>query len=190
MKDKKKKWTGKRAHSEEAEFKYQSISSGMARKFYMGQILQKQVRTHLQKNLRNEAETEALLRLQGGLGALAKARKWTASKEEMMRFWAVAEKERLDRKKGLTKAEAVASFAIDGPPKKLSALPRPSAFKAKPTTPYYPRKGSSRGVMKTKQKGAVKTNKAFRDFINSIFKLGGDRPNVKTKRTISKIIDE
>ena len=105
MKDKKKKWTGKRAHSEEAEFKYQSISSGMARKFYMGQILQKQVRTHLQKNLRNEAETEALLRLQGGLGALAKARKWTASKEEMMRFWALAEKERLDRKKGLTTDE-------------------------------------------------------------------------------------
>tara|TARA_Y100000758_G_C15947123_1_gene384515 strand:- start:242 stop:442 length:201 start_codon:yes stop_codon:yes gene_type:complete len=56
----------------------------------------------------------------------------------------------------------------------------------KQSTPYYPRVGSSKGKMKTIQRGAVRTNKAWKDFMNAIFRLGGDKPNVRLKRSISK----
>ena len=185
---KKKKWSGLRAHSEEAEYKYQNFSSGMARKFYMGEILAKQVRTHMQAEYRNEAETEALLKLQGGIDALTKIGRMTASKEDQMRYWHLADQMRLDRKRGLTKAEAVSSFALGRPPKKMNALPRPSEFMAKDTTPYYPRKGSSKGKMRTIQKGAVRTNKAWKDFMNAIFRLGGDKPKVSINRSLEKVM--
>ena len=184
----KKKHTGLRAHSEEAEFKYQSISSGMARKLYMGEIFAKQVRTHLQKEYRNEAETEALLKLQGGIDALSKIGRMTATKEDQMRYWHIAEKMRLDKKMALTKAEGATAFALGRAPKKMTALPRPSEFQAKDTTPYYPRKGSSKGNMKTIQRGAVRTNKAWTDFMNAIFRLGGDKPRASIKRTITKTL--
>jgi hypothetical protein len=185
---KKKKWSGLRAHSEEAEYKYQSISSGMARKLYMGKILEKQVRTHMQRQYRNEAETEALLKLQGGIDALTKIGRMTASKEDQMRYWQLAEQMRLDNKKKLTKAEAVSSFALGATPRKMNAMPRPSEFMAKDTTPYYPRKGSSKGKMKTVQRGAVRTNKAWKDFMNAIFRLGGDKPRVSVNRSLEKVM--
>ena len=188
MKKNKKKWIGKRAHSEQAERKYVALRGGLSRKFFLGKVLEQQVRLHLSKEYRNEAETEALMKLQGGIDALTKIKRWTATKAEAQKYWMLAERMRLDKKGGLTKADAVTSFLLGTKPKIIPA-DRPSMFNAKPTTPYYPRRGSSKGKIKTIQKGAVKTNKAWRDFMNAIFRLGGDRPTTKIKRQISKTMD-
>ena len=64
---------------------------------------------------------------------------------------------------------------------------RPSEFDAKKGSPYYPRYGSSRGKILTRMKGAVQTNKAFEDFVNSLIKLGSStKDKVKIKRTITQ----
>ena len=184
----KKNITGMRAHSELAEFLYQSIRSGMSRSNYLfGEVFAKRVRTHLNKRYRNEAEIEALLKLQGGLKLLTKIGRFTQTKGQARAFWHQAEQERYDKKRGLTKEDAATAFLLDRQPRKISALPRPTEMEAKPTTPYYARRGSSRGKVLTQMKGAVQTNKAFEDFVNSLIKLGSStKDKVKVKRTITQ----
>ena len=183
----KKNITGMRAHSELAEFLYQNIRSGMSRSNYLfGEVFAKRVRTHLNKRYRNEAETEALLKLQGGLKLLTRIGRFTRTKSQAEAFWFQAEQERYDKKGGLTKEDAATAFLLARQPRRISALPRPTEFKADPSTPYYPRRGSSRGKVKTIQKGAVTTNKAFREFVDSLLRLGAtSAPKMGVKRTIT-----
>ena len=51
---------GRRAYSDDAELKYRGIRAGMSpMTFYMGKILEQQLKMHLDKKYRNEAEPEA-----------------------------------------------------------------------------------------------------------------------------------
>ena len=184
-KKKMKEWQGRRAHSELAERLYVSLRSGMSKsKFYVGLVWEQRVRTHFDKRYRNNAEAEALLKLQGGLAMLQKIGKFTQTKGQAQQAWAQAQALRYD--KYLSKPDALTAFALDTKPKRIPA-DRPSEFDAKKGSPYYPRRGSSRGKVKTTMKGAVQTNKAFTDFVNALIRLGGStKDKVKVKRTITQ----
>ena len=184
-KKKMKEWQGRRAHSELAERLYVAIRSGMSKsKFYVGLVWEQRVRTHFDKRYRNNAEAEALLKLQGGLKMLQKIGKFTQTKGQAQQAWAQATALRYD--KFLPKSEALTAFVLDTKPKPIHA-DRPSEFKAKKGSPYYPRYGSSRGKILTRMKGAVQTNKAFTDFVNALIRLGGStKDKVKVKRTITQ----
>ena len=179
-----KEWQGRRAHSEMAERLYVAIRSGMSKnKFYLNEIWKQRVSLHFKSRFRNDAEAEALLKLQGGLAMLQKIGRFTQTKGQAQQAWAAAQALRYD--KFLTKSDALTAFALGGKPKPIPA-DRPSEFEAK-GSPYYPRYGSSRGKVRTIMKGAVKTNKAFEDFVNSLIRLGSStKDRVKIKRTITQ----
>ena len=187
-KDRKKKikqWQGRRAHSEMAERLYVAIRSGMSKnKFFLGEIMRQRVSLHFKSRFRNEPEAEALMKLQGGLKMLEKIGRFTQTKGQAQQAWAQAQSLRYD--KFLTKSDAMTAFALDTKPKPIPA-DRPSEFNAKKGTPYYPRYGSSRGKVLTRMRGAVKTNKAFTDFVNALIRLGSStKDKVKVKRTITQ----
>jgi hypothetical protein len=124
------------------------------------------------------------MKLQGGFRMLQKIGKFTQTKGQAQQAWAQAQSLRYD--KFLTKSDALTAFVLGGKPKPIIA-DRPSEFMAKDTTPYTPRYGSSRGKVKTIMKGAVPTNKAFTDFVNSLIRLGSStKDKVKIKRTITQ----
>ena len=181
-----------RAYSPEAEAKYIGIRGGMSRKFYLNEVLDQQLFMHLQKEYGNQAEMEAILKLTGHLGALRLSFRLTATKEDMMRYYAMANKARYDKKFGLTKAEAVARFATGKTPRPVSRA-RPGEFRANPKTPIRPRPGSSKGKVKTIVRGGRKTLGEFEKFIKALFSMqpDGRKAHMPTvKRTISKIIDK
>ena len=179
-----KEWQGRRAHSEMAERLYVAIRSGMSKnKFYLGEVWRQRVRVHLDGRYRNEAESEALLKLQGGLAMLQKIGRFTQTKGQAAQAWHEAQALRYDRY--LPKPDALTAFVLGTKPQRIPA-DRPSEFEAK-GSPYYPRYGSSRGKILTRMKGAVQTNKAFTDFVNSLIRLGGStKDKVKVKRTITQ----
>ena len=110
----------------------------------------------------------------------------------MMRYYAMANKARYDKKFGLTKAEAVARFATGKTPRPVSRA-RPGEFRANPKTPIRPRPGSSKGKVKTIVRGGRKTLGEFEKFIKALFSMqpDGRKAHMPTvKRTISKIIDK
>ena len=187
MKRKKKikAWQGRRAHSEMAERLYVAIRSGMSKnKFFLGEIMRQRVSLHFKSRFRNEAEAEALMKLQGGLAMLQKIGRFTQTKGQAQQAWAAAQALRYD--KFLTKSDALTAFALGGKPKPIPA-DRPSEFIATKGSPYYPRYGSSRGKILTRMKGAVQTNKHFEDFVNALIRLGGStKDKVKIKRTITQ----
>ena len=184
--------SGLRAYSPAAEAKYIGIRGGLSRTFYLNEVLDQQLFMHLQKEYGNVSEIKAILKLTGRLEALRLGFKLTATKKDMMRYYALAEKARYDRKYGLTQVEAVARFATGKIPKKISRS-RPSEFKAKPNTPYKPRIGSSKGKVKTIVRGGKPTLQALEKFIKALFSMqpDGRKAHMPTvRRTISKIIDE
>jgi hypothetical protein len=61
----------------------------------------------------NKAETMATMRIGGFLEVFKKNLKFRATREDMKRFFMLAEKNRLDKKFGLTKREATARFFSD-----------------------------------------------------------------------------
>ena len=128
------------------------------------------LKSFLSPHLRNEKESQALMKLSGYLETLKKVMVWTATRKDMKRFFNMAEKERFD-KKIPTRADAMARFITD---KKLAPISTdiPSEFMAKPSTPYYPKPGSSAGKQKTIQKGAVKVEQAFAKMIRQLFSIG------------------
>ena len=72
----------RRAYSDEAEFKYRTIRAGMtSMKFFMGKILDQQLRTHLQKEYRNESKTDFTMKLTGMVELLEK--EWSSVPPEM-----------------------------------------------------------------------------------------------------------
>lgn len=97
----------------------------------------------------------------------------------MKRFFMLAEKNRIDKKFGLTKREAVARFFSDKQMKPISDR-RPSEYEAKPGTIYRPRPGSSMGKVRVVQRGAVKTEKAIREAMKQLFTMFEDANGIKT----------
>ena len=161
---------GLRAYSEKAEGKYIGIRAGSSKTFYLNEVLDQMLFMALQKEYRNEQELEAILQLSGHMNALRLSFRLTATKEDMQRYYMMAQQNRYDKKFGLTKAEAVARFATGKKPRSISRT-RPSEFKAKSSTPFIPRPGSSKGKVKVIMSGAVKTVKSFDQFIRALFSL-------------------
>jgi len=191
MKEKKKpigeKGLGSRAYSPQAEGKYRAIRSGMSKTaMYLGEVRANALKTHLAKEYRNPAETEALLKISGMLGSLKKTRVWTATKEQSVKWFMEAERLRWDKKFGLSKQDAMSRYALGGKPKPINLGKRPTEMMAKKGTPYKPKVGSSAGKIKTIQRGATKVSKDLADMFRSIFNAGGKRPNVAVKRSQSK----
>ncbi len=171
----KKKKSTLRAHSRKAELKYTGLRSGFSDSIFMDETLDKMLKMALDEEYRNNPETMSLLKISGIIKAVDKRVKWLATKQDMRRFFQLAEQLRYDRKYPLTKAEAASRFITGKQPRKI-ADKRPTYFNAKPGTPYTPRPGSSKGKLKVVQKGAVKTEQALRKFFQSIFMMG-DKTN-------------
>ena len=128
----------------------------------------------------NNAETLATMRIGGFLEVFKKNMKFHATRQDMKRFFMLAEKNRIDKKFGLTKREAVARFFSDKQMKPISDR-RPSEYEAKPGTIYRPRPGSSMGKVRVVQRGAVKTEKAIREAMKQLFTMFEDAFTPKGK---------
>ena len=181
------KGMGARAHSPKAEGKYRAIRGGLSKtKFYLGEVRANALKTHLAKEYRNPAESEAFLKLTGYLQSLQKTRVWTATKEQSAKWFMEAESMRWDKKFGLSKEEAMTRFALGEQPKSIDLGSRPSDMIAKKGTPYKPKIGSSAGKIKTIQRGADAVQRDFAKMIRSIFAVGGNKPKTSVNRTFSK----
>ncbi len=135
---------------------------------------------------RNNAETMATMKLGGFMETFKKNLKFHATRKDMMRFFRIVERNRLDRKFGLSKREATALFFADKPYKRISTK-RPSDYEAKPTTIYRPQKGSSIGKVRVKQTGAVKTEKEIRKVMEKLFTMmeKAFRPKGKVSKNVT-----
>ena len=179
-----------------AEEKYIGLRAGMSPSIWLDDVLDQQLKMHLHEDYRDNAETEATMKITGYLEATRKAMKWKATKSDMMRWFKLAEAQRWDKGFGLTKADAVARFFTGHGTKSIKSR-RPSEFMAKPTTPYYPRRGSSAGKIATRQIGAKQVERDFKKLMETLFSLGDSFNKGKTKmpkfdvaRTISQTIDD
>ena len=183
-----------RGHAEEM---YIGIRAGLSPSVWLDDVLDQQLKMHLQKRYRHEGETEATLKITGYLEALKKNMKWRATKQDMVRWFKLADQQRWDKGMRLTKEEAVARFFTGHGTSPIKSR-RPSSFMAKPTTQYYPRPGSSTGKVATKQIGARKVQKDFEKLMKTLFSIGdnlnkGKRakmPKVNVSRTITQYIDD
>ena len=128
----------------------------------------------------NNAETMATMRIGGYLEVFKKNMKFTATRSDMKRFFGLVEKNRIDKKFGLTKREATARFFSDKKMKPISKR-RPSDYEAKPGTIYKPRPGSSVGKVRVKQIGAVRTEKEIEKVMKQLFTLMEDAFTPKGK---------
>ena len=133
----------------------------------------------------NKAETMATMRLGGYIETFKKNLKFTATREDMKRFFMLVEKNRLDKKFALTKRDATARFFAD---KKMTPVSnrRPSDYEALPSTRYRPRSGSSVGKVEVKQTGAVATEKQLKKVMKRIFTLmeGAFTPKGKVSKNV------
>ena len=176
-----------RAYSEEAEAKYIGIYAGSSRKFYLNEVFDQQLFMHLQDEYANKAEMLAHLKLTGRLGAFKTGFRLSATKADMQRYYALAEKMQYDRFYGLTKPEAVARWASGKKPTSISRL-RSLEMLAKKNARLQFRPSSSKGKVKTIMKGAVRVQKDFDSFIRALFSMGeteGGKPQFNVHRTIS-----
>ena len=128
----------------------------------------------------NKAETMATMRLGGYIETFKKNLKFTATRQDMKRFFMLVEKNRLDKKFALTKRDATARFFAD---KKMTPVSnrRPSDYEALLSTRYRPRPGSSVGKVEVKQTGAVKTEKQIHAVMKKLFTLMEDAFTPKGK---------
>jgi len=141
----------------------------------------------------NNAETLATMKLGGFMEVFKKNLKFHATRKDMIRFFKLVERNRIDKKFGLTKREATARFFSDEKYKSISKR-RPSDYEAKPGTIYRPKPGSSVGKVRVIQKGAVRTEKEIRKVMEQLFMLfeGAFKPkagvskNVSVRRTFKK----
>jgi len=133
----------------------------------------------------NNAETMATMRIGGFMEVFKKNLKFHATRKDMIRFFNLVEKNRIDKKFGLTKREATARFFSDKPYKRISTR-RPSDYEAKPSNIYRPRPGSSMGKVRVKQTGAVKTEKEIRKVMTQLFTLleGAFTPKGKVNKNV------
>jgi hypothetical protein len=118
----------------------------------------------------NKAETMATMKIGGYMETFKKNLKFTATRKDMQRFFMLVERNRLDRKFGLTKREATARFFSDKNMTPISNR-RPSDYEALPSNRYKPRPGSSMGKVRVKQTGAVATEKQLKKVMTQLFTL-------------------
>jgi hypothetical protein len=179
-----------RAYSPEAEAKYIGIFAGSSRSFYLNEVFDQQLYMHLQDEYANKAEMLALLKISGRLQAMKTAFRLTATKADMQRYFALAEKMRYDKGFGLTKAEGVARFVSGKNPRRISRARAPEMM-AKKGSPLRFRPGSSKGKVKTIIKGAVKVQKDLDGLIKALFSMGetkGGKPQFNVHRTVSQTV--
>ena len=173
--------------------KYIGMRAGLSPSIWVDEVLDQQLKLHLRKEYRNEAETVATLKLTGIIESFRKNMRWKATREDYLRWFNLAEKSRWDKGYGLTKADAVARF-FTGHGTSPIKTNIPTEFLAKKTTRYYPKPGSSAGRIITKQTGARRVQKDFEKLMKTLFSLGdsfnkGKRakmPKVNISRYISK----
>jgi hypothetical protein len=173
VKDQRKQATRRRTRvpTGNAEEKYIGFRAGVSPKIWLNEVLDQQLKLHLRKEYRNEGETTATLKLTGYIESIKNQMRWKATREDMLRWFKLAEQSRWEKKFGLTKAEAVARFFTGHGTASIKTL-RPSEFMAKRTTRYYPKPGSSAGRIITKQTGARWVQKDFESLIKTLFSLG------------------
>lgn len=133
----------------------------------------------------NKAETMATMRIGGFLEVFKKNLKFRATRQDMKRFFILAEKNRLDKKFGLTKRDATARFFSDKQMKPISKM-RPKDYEARPDNIYRPSPGSSIGKVRVKQSGAVKTEKEIREVMKKLFTIleGAFTPKGKVSKNV------
>mgnify|MGYP006185424969 CR=1 FL=1 len=180
-----------------AEEAYIGVRAGLSPSVWLDDVLDQQLKLHLRKEYRHVGETEATLKLTGYLEATKKRMKWMATKQDMMRWFKLADQQRWDKGMRLTKQDAIARFFTGHGTQPIKTR-RPAEFRAKPTTRYYPKPGSLRGVISTKQIGARRVQKDFENLMKTLFSLGdafnkGKRtrmPKTSITRTVSQYIDD
>ena len=176
---------------------YIGIRAGLSPSVWLDDVLDQQLKMHLKKRYRNEGETEATLKITGYLEAIRKNMRWTATKKDMVRWFKLADQQRWDKGFRLTKEEAVARFFTGHGTQPIKSR-RPSSFRAKPTTQYYPRPNSSRGKVATKQIGAKRVQKDFEKLMKTIFSMGDNlnkgkkakMPKVNVSRTVTQYLED
>jgi len=179
----------------EAEGNYIGIRSLMSNSLFMDERFDIMLRMALTKRFgERKAETLYTMKLTGFLDQMKKGLKYSATREDYKRLFMEAEKMRWDKKRGLTKREAVARFFSGKSPTPIK-LRRPSDFEAKPGTLYRPQPGSATGKVKVKQVGAEKTYKEIEKVFFKLFtmfdgikgKKGRQvKPGMSIRRTVSK----
>jgi len=178
-----------------AELNYIGIRSLMSNSLDMDERFDIMLKMALTKRF-GEKKTETLytMKLTGFLDQMKKGLKYSATREDYKRLFIEAEKMRWDKKRGLTKREAVARFFSGKAPKPIKDI-RPPEYEAKPGTIYRPRPGSATGMVKTKQTGAEKTfkqiEKAFLQLFTMFDGIKGSKkrmvkPGLQVTRTVSK----
>jgi hypothetical protein len=179
----------------EAEGNYIGIRSLMSNSLFMDERFDIMLRMALTKRFgERKAETLYTMKLTGFLDQMKKGLKYSATREDYKRLFMEAEKMRWDKKRGLTKREAVARFFSGKSPTSIK-LRRPSDFEAKPGTLYRPQPGSATGKVRVKQTGAEKTYKEIEKVFLKLFtmfdgikgKKGRQvKPGMSIRRTVSK----
>jgi hypothetical protein len=158
--------------SKSNEFKYRTIRRGRRHGLILDEVWEQQLRTHLLPTYRNKGETESTLILTGYIETLSKVNKWTATKADMRKYFALSEKLRWDKGFGLTKADAVANFFIRDNPRAIQLGSRPGDLASRRPYPHYkPRPFSSLGKIRTKQIGARRVQKDFENMMKAIFSI-------------------
>ncbi len=168
-----------------AEEKYISLRTGLSPRKRFDEAFDMMVSTHMRSEYVDNSQFNAILSLTGKIDAVRSQMFWRATRAEMQKYFALAEKHRWDKKFNLTRREAATRFATGKNPKKIKYI-RPKEYYAKPSSQYYPKPGSSEGKIKTKIIGAKRVDKAFADMIKAIFSIGdgmANIPHVKVKRT-------
>jgi hypothetical protein len=133
----------------------------------------------------NKAETMATMKIGGYLETFKKNLKFTATRKDMKRFFMLADKNRIDKKFGLTKREATARFFSDKNMTPISDR-RPSDYEARPDNRYKPSPGSSMGKVRVKQIGAVRTEKEIKKVMTQLFTMleGAFTPKGKVSKNV------
>lgn len=181
-----------RAYSPHAEIKYVGMRHSFSHMILLDETFDKTLKMFLAEQYDNPAEGEATLKLTGYIGAMQKARKWKATREDYLKWQMLADKSRWDRF-STTRAEAQARFFSGKSNRKIADI-RPLYYAAKSDTPYKPRRGSSTGRIKTIRTGAVRVERDFAKMMEAIFSLGdafnkgkkAKMPKVSVSRTFTK----
>jgi len=168
-----------------AEEKYISLRTGLSPRKRFDEAFDMMVSTHMRSEYVDNSQFNAILSLTGKIDAVRSQMFWRATRADMKRYFALAEKHRWDKKFNLTRREASTRFLTGKNPKKIKYI-RPKEYYAKQSSQYYPKPGSSEGKIKTKIIGAKRVDKAFADMIKAIFSIGEGLeklPHIKVKRT-------
>ena len=168
-----------------AEEKYISLRTGLSPRKRFDEAFDMMLSTHMRDEYVDNNQFNALLALTGKIEAVRSQMLWRATRADMKRYFAFAEKQKWNNKFKLTRREASTRFLTGKSPKKIKYI-RPKEYYAKQSSQYYPKPGSSEGKIKTKIIGAKRVDKAFADMIKAIFSIGEGLeklPHIKVKRT-------